>query len=318
MKIIIACAISIFFVSSCSQRNVNPVAYLVTEKDLIPEGITFSSTTNAFYLSSIHKTKIIEIDAKTGKFKDFIPSGSSNLSFLGLLADDTNKQLWACGNSDENGKTRSWVLKFDLITGTLIKTYSFRDTVGDLYNDLAEDKAGNIYFTGTEGQSVYTINKKTDSVTVFYDRVEILHPNGITISPDNKYLFVASTDYGIRVLDIEKKEIIGNPDTLINSTGIDGLKYYKNSLIGIQNEVKTKSDVKIVQYFLDKTGTKIIEMKIIDQNNPDFDIPTTCVIVKRNLYCLANSQLWNMKPSGNEILHPELLKDIRILKYNLN
>ena len=303
---------------SCNQENNNNVAYRISEKDLIPEGITYSSVTKSFYLSSIYKTKIVQINAETGEFKDFIPSDLLNLSFLGLFVDETRNHLWACGNMTQNGKTLSMVSKFNLISGELLKSYSYFDTVANTYNDIAEDGVGNIYFTDSDGQCIYKIDSQTDSVSIFFDGIAITHPNGIAISPDNKYLYIASNDKGIRVMDIEKREIIGEPDTLIDSRGIDGLKYYRNSLIGIQNEVKTSSEVKIAQYFLDNTGTKITGMKIIDQSNPGFDIPTTFTIVRNHLYCLANSQLWNINFSEMKINNPEELKEILILRYKIN
>jgi streptogramin lyase len=303
--------------ASCNQGHKDNIAYRISEKDLIPEGITYSSITNSFYLSSIYKTKIVQINAETGEFKDFIPSDLLRISFLGLLVDDTHNHIWACGNMTRNGKTLSMVTKFNLATGELIKSYSYIDTVANTYNDLTEDNEGNIYFTDSDGQCVYKIDSQSDSVDIFFNGIEIVHPNGITISPDNKYLYIASNEKGIRVLEIEKREIIGEPDGLMNSTGIDGLKFYKNSLIGIQNEVKTRSEVKIAQYLLDKTGTKITGMKIIDQNNPHFNIPTTFVISDNHLFCLANSQLGNISSSGLRIINPEELNDVLILKYKL-
>lgn len=316
MKKLSLLTIMSLLIVSCNQENHHNIAYRIGEKDLIPEGITYSSTSNSFYLSSIYKTKIIQIDAKTGEFKDFIPSDLLNLSFLGLFADEARNHLWACGNMTQIGKSLSMVSKFNLISGELLKSYSYADTAANTYNDLALDNDGNVYFTDSDGQHVYKIDKLTDSVNIFYDGIEIAHPNGITISPDNKYLYIASNTNGIRVLDIEKQKIIGDPDTSINSTGIDGLKYYKNGLIGIQNEVKTRSEVIIAQYFLDNTGTKITRMKIIDQNDPNFDIPTTFTIVNNRLYCLANSQLWNISME-NKIVSPEKLNDVLILKYKL-
>ena len=316
MKNISLLTIFCLLIASCGQENNNYIAYSISEKDLIPEGITYSSTTGSFYIGSIYKTKIVQINAETGEYKDFIPSDLLDMSFLGLIVDENRNHLWACGNMLKNGKTLSMVTKFNLATGELLKSYSYADTVANTYNDLALDNDGNIYFTDSDGQHVYKIDKLADSVNIFYDGIEITHPNGITISPNNKYLYIASNNKGIRVLDIEKQKIIGEPDASINSKGIDGLKYYGNSLIGIQNEVKTRSEVKIAQYFLDNTGTKITGMKIIDQNNPGFDIPTTFIIVNNYLYCLANSQLWNIS-SENKIINPESLNDVLILKYEL-
>jgi len=300
------------------RQNINNnVAYRIPEKDLIPEGITYSSLTNSFYVSSIYKTKIIQIDAETGAFKDFIPSDLLEMRYLGMVTDETRNLLWACGNMTKNNENHSTVNKFDLTTGELLKSLSYKDTNANTYNDMVLDEDGNGYFTDSHGKCVYKIDTESDSISIFYTGEEISHPNGITISPDNHYLYIASTDQGIRVLDMQKREIIGGADSTFNSTGIDGLKYYKNSLIGIQNAVEEKTQVKIARYFLNESGTKIIKMEIIDQNNPLFDIPTTFVIVAEHLYCLANSQLKNFSSRDFKIINPEALNDVLILKYPL-
>jgi len=200
---------------------------------------------------------------------------------------------------------------------SLTKSYLLIDTIAFLFNDLVQDKKGNVYATNSRGREIYKIDYQTDSVSLFYKGVQIDHPNGITISPDNKYLYIASTTKGIRILDLKTREITGEANNNINSYGIDGLKYYKNSLIGIQNGVEKLSEIKINRYFLDGSGTKITKMEIIDQNNPFFDIPTTFVIHKDSLYCLANSQLSKIDQKTNKILNPGLLKDVLILKYEL-
>ncbi len=43
-------------------------------------------------------------------------------------------------------------------------------------------------------------------VEKYFDSEEIIYPNGITISDDNKYLYVASTNNGIRVLDLKNQK----------------------------------------------------------------------------------------------------------------
>jgi len=303
-------------VVSCNQINNSKIAYRITEKDLIPEGITYSSTTNSFYVSSIYKTKIVKIDAKTGDFKDFIPSCLIDLRFLGLITDETHNLLWACGINSKNEKT-SKVVKFNLTSGELIKAYSYPDSSANTYNDIVLDRDGNVYFTNYKGNSVYKIDKQSDSISIFFVGMEIEKPNGISISLDNKFLYIASSTKGVRVLDIENHRIIGEPNNVYDSKGIDGLKYYKNSLIGIQNGVEEKSQIKICRYFLDESGTIITGMEIIDQNNPLFDIPTTFVIVKKHLYCIANSQLGKINGPDCEIIDSKQLQDILILKYEL-
>jgi len=293
------------------------IAYRVTEKDIIPEGITYSRATNSFYISSLHKNKIIQIDAETGKFRDFISSSLLPMQFLGMIVDGDGKHLWACGNISKDGKHHSTVAKFDLETGKLVNQFLHIDAMENTYNDLVQDKDGNVYFTNTASQTVYVIGRDAEKAEVFFDGPGILHPNGITISPDGRYLYVASNDNGIMILDMKKKRLASKPDDRFDSKGLDGLKYYKNSLIGLQNEVKSRRDVKLARYFLNETGTEIVSMKIMDQNNPNFDIPTTFVMDGGNLYLLANSQMANIDFSTNKIRSYDALDDVLILKYKL-
>ena len=315
MKIIIGFFITLLLITSCNQVNNSSIAYSIAENDLIPEGITYSSTTNSFYISSIAKTKIVQINAETGEFNDFISSDLLGMEFLGMIVDDSSGLLWACGNITKGNEHHSTVAKFNLTTGECIGSYLNIDTVAFLYNDLVQDNNGNVYITNSRGQDIYQIDHQTDSVNLFFEGDQIDHPNGITISPDDKYLFVA-TNNGIRVIDINTRKIIDEPGINKESFGIDGLKYYQHSLIGIQNGVEELSEIKINRYYLDESGTKITKMETIDQNNPSFDIPTTFVIVKGHLYCLANSQLGNISLDG-KIINYEILKDILILKYRL-
>jgi len=306
--------IALVTINSCKDREQYKVAYTIAENDLIPEGITYSKTTNSFYISSIYKKKIVKVDAKTGEYSDF-NSSELGLQILGMFVDEQRKQLWACGNITDHKKRYSAVIKLDLFTGDVIKRYEQVDTVHSMFNDLVLDKKGNIYFTNSSSQSIFKIDNETDSVIVFYENEEILSPNGITISPDNQYLYIAAGMNGIKILDINKKIFVNTYNPSFNSKGIDGLKFYKNSVIGIQNWVPKPSDRKICRYYLNKNGTDIISNEIIDQDNPYFDVPTTFVMVRNKLFCVANSQLLNF--SDNKIKDPKALQDIIILEYKL-
>ncbi len=300
---------------SFAQRNKSEVAYRVAEKDLIPEGITFSSSTNSFYLSSLAKNKIIQVDAETGKFKDFVNSEVLGQNVLGLLVDEKRNHLWACSYGEIDNHFFSIIAKFDLNTGKLVKAFKEKEADKYTVNDLAIDEDGNVYYTHMAKHAVLKINKNSNKAEEFISGDKIQNPNGITISANGKYLYVASANHGIKIIDIEKRIVINENNSIDHSEGLDGLKFYKNSLIAIENEVRFKSQVKICRFFLNEEGTKSTSMKIIDQNNLHFEIPTTCVIVNDNLYVLANSQMGKL--SKIKEIDKSELNDTIILKYNL-
>ncbi|MFC2096607.1 SMP-30/gluconolactonase/LRE family protein [Bacteroidota bacterium] len=317
MKQILIIALATILLISCKESKNYEIAYQLNEQDLIPEGITYSEKTECFYISSILKTKIVQINAITGEFEDFIPSTLINRRFVGMIVDNKRNQLWACGNIKIKDKTYSSVFKFDVENRKLIREYHFPDTAGQMVNDVVIDNEGNAYFTDSNNQHIYKISAKTDSIELFFESDEIKYPNGITLSPDNKYLYVAAYETGIRVIDIASRKIVNEPSQTIDSKGIDGLKRYKNSLIATQNYFDNTHDIRLVRYYLDETETKITHSEIIDMDNPFFDIPTTHVIVSDHLYSLATSSLGNVNWDKYEIKDPEKLCDIKILKYQL-
>jgi len=307
--------LSFLLLLSCNQLSDDGIGFVIAEKDLIPEGIAYSASNNSFYVSSINKTKIVQVNAQTGEFQDFIKSDVLGLKVIGMIVDESENNLWACSFNFKDNIGTSTVAKFNLTDGELLKSYTLTDSVENIFNDLVLDKFGNVYFTNTSGKTIFLISSETDTMEVFYKGEEIEYPNGITISPDNKYLYIASAKNGIRVLDIKNKLFLEETESNINSKGIDGLKYYQGSLYAIQNDIGDQSKINIAKYFLNKDGTKITGLEIIDENNSLFDIPTTFVIAKNKLYCVANSQLGNY--SNDKILDEAALKDVIILKYDL-
>ena len=316
IKVIIYTLLLSFFTLFGEVNKGKPV-YIIHEKDLFPEGITYSYSTNSLYIGSIKKNKIIQIDMRSGKINDFVPPKIINMGVLGLIVDDHNKLLWACANINRNGKRRSAIFKFDLFSGKLLKKFNNKETAAATFNDLAIDREGNVYFTNTDGNQVFRINMSDDSMSVFFASDQIINPNGITISPDNKYLYIASQPRGIRILDVKNKKIINDLSLSINTLGIDGLKYYKHSLIGIQNGLEGDNPIKINRYTLSPDNKRIIATGTIDENNPEFDIPTTFAAVGDRIYCIADSQLGNLNDQNYEIINPKLLKDIIIISYKL-
>ncbi len=316
MKQSLILALSILLVASCTETKNYELAYRISEQDLIPEGITYSEKNKCFYISSILKTKIIQIDSKTGKFGDFIPSTLYNRRFVGMMIDNKRHHLWACGNFRLDSTILSSVFKFNTETRELIKEYHFPDTSTQMANDVVIDNDGNAYFTDSNNQHIYKVNIKTDSIELFFESEEIKHPNGISISPDNRYLYIASFITGVRVLDMETKNILNGVNEFA-SRGLDGMKFYNNSVIGIQNYFEDLHEIKIIRFHFDETLTKITGSEVIDQDNPYFDIPTTHVIIGDELYCLATSSLNNVIWEKYEIEDPSKLNDVKILKYKL-
>lgn len=290
------------------------IAFSIDEKDLIPEGITYDPQTKQFFLSSLYKKKIIAV-AQEGNHRDFIHSRQDGMmGSLGLKVDLQRRRLWALSYDT----IKSFVHIYNIDSGDLIKKYSPSSDIRHTFNDLILTKDGSAYITDPEGNSIYFVPSQLNELQLFVKSDSLLQlANGISISPDNSILYVASHTKGIVLIDIENKSIQPIENWLQADTrGVDGMMFYNNSLVCIRSGDPDKSKHHITRYWLSKNGKEIIKAEIIDHKNKMFDEPTTGVIVDGYLYCIAVTSLGIF--SENKMEQTELLKNPVVWKYNLD
>jgi hypothetical protein len=210
---------------------------------------------------------------------------------------------------------RSAVFKFHLSSGKLIHKYPvLLNKNNSVFGDLLISKEGKVLISDSENNDIYTINEKTNRIEPYYTSPDFWSIQGITFSSNEKYLFIADYVKGIFRFTIKTKELVeitNNAD--VSLKGIDGIYFYKNSLIAIQNGV---NPLRSMRYFLNKDLDTISSFEVIDRKHPSFGEPTLGVIDGKILYYIANSQ-WGGYDANHNIKPDNQLKDIVILKYSL-
>ncbi len=98
-------------------------------------------------------------------------------------------------------------------------------------------------------------------------------PNGIDVSNDGTKLFVSGE--GIGVLDLSSKTFKEMKHPVNMYLSGDGLYYYQNSLIAVQNGGLRK----ITRFYLDEDQDEIVRSQAREAYHPLFNLPTTGVIV---------------------------------------
>jgi sugar lactone lactonase YvrE len=301
--------------------NNSQVAFELPIKDLIPEGIAYDPGEDCFYLSSIYKRKILKIK-RDGTASDFTTEKQDGLqAVLGLKVDPKRNILWAVTETgertrpDTDQKMIGWtaLVKYDLKTGKLIKKYEILEP-GTLhqFNDIAITSRGDVYVSDSLYNAIYLVKNETDKLELFIKGSEFIYPNGITIGKDDNTLYLASSGDGVYKINISTKKYkrIEQPDD-ITLCGLDGMYFYKNSLVAIQNDLN-----RISRFYLTKDGSSVKRVEIIEKGNQYFVIPTTGVIIADTLYYIANSQMDALDSNG-EIAPEAKLKNTIILKTKL-
>lgn len=298
-------------------------AFEYPEKDLITESVAFDSVKKKFYLSSVYRSKIVWYDEKgnTGNFKN---EGEDGLwSVFGIKIDSRRRLLWVCTgaikqtrNYTDKDLGKSSVFKYNIDSRQLIKKYELGNTPDEhLFGDLALSPAGDVYVSDSRYNAVYKITAGSDILEIFIEPDEFVSLQGVDLSNDGRYLFLADYSRGLFKINLKSKEIehLKSPSNF-TPLGIDGLYFYKNSLIATQNGINPQ---RVVRIYLNKNLDAVEKYAVLESNNPNFDEITLGLIKGNNFYYIANSQWGSFDKDGN-IFPIEKLKRPRILKLRLS
>ncbi|WP_299438373.1 SMP-30/gluconolactonase/LRE family protein [uncultured Aquimarina sp.] len=294
----------------CSDQKTEYIE-LDFENDLIPEGIAIDSRTKKVYLNSLKNNKIVFSDLDGDNPSTFLKSKEHGyLSGFGMtIKGDT---LYALSNKLTGQSNTSVLLLLQLSTKTLIDSYTITDNDFRYLNDLTISTKNEIFITDSESNKVYKIKRPSKKIEIYLDSEEIANSNGITISSNDKYLYLASTK-GIRIVEIDTKKVLNEVNK--EFLGIDGLKFYNNNLYGIVNvHSRDTSKNGLFKYNLNNNGTGILESKKIVEFRENFNIPTTLDICDGYIYFVINTQLDNFDGNTNKVLDLKKLESYKLMK----
>lgn len=296
------------------------VAFTIPERDLIPEGIAYDPANRTLYVSSIYERKIVAVD-HSGKVRDFISEGQDGIwGVLGMKVDVARRLLIVCSMAGDHvgglakediGRSGVWI--FDLRTGKLHGKFVTDPSSGrHLFNDLVVTRRHDVYLTDSSEGSVYRVaNGRLERIT---DPGTFLDPNGIALSPDETFLYVAEAA-GIYILDLHTRKIfpLAHPKDL-TLVGMDGLYFHQGSLIAVQNGVEPNRILRL-RLTSDLKGIKGSE--ILSWRDPQITLPTTGAMVGDDFYFFADAQLGAFDADGR-IWSAEKLKPVVIVKTRLS
>jgi hypothetical protein len=301
--------------------NHSSTAFTIPEKGLITEGIAYDPSSETFYISSVHKRKILSV-GKDGAAKNFATERDGLWSVLGMKVDARRRRLWVTSaaipqmenyREEENG--RAAIFKFDLGTGKLLKKYELPNRPDKhLLGDLVINSAGDVFTTDSVSPALYRIDHVKDELEVFIKGEPFVSMQGLDFSEDEHQLFVADYSRGVFVIDLRTRKYFNlapAPDSTL--LGIDGLYFYKRSLIGTQNGTNPQ---RIIRLHLSRNHRTVEQLEILEANNPLFDEPTLGVRVKDTFYYIANSQ-WESVNNKGQLAPAEKLREPIILKVKL-
>lgn len=295
-------------------------AWVLKDRSLHLETVAAGEKEGIYYLSSVHQRKVLKVDKK-GNTTDFTKTGEDGMTaVLGIKVDTKKKLLWACSSPmpemvNFDTLSVSAVFKYDLHTGKLLDRYTPQpSTKKFVFGDLLLNKSGEAFISDTQNNTIFKVNESTHSLESYFTSEDFWNIQGITFSADEKFLFISDYIKGIFRLNTQTKELIRlSKEPMVSLKSIDGLLWYQNSLIAIQNGIVP---MRVTLCFLNSTLDTITRFEIIDRGHPAFSEPTNGCIVDDTLFYVANSQ-WGGYDDNHQPKPMDQLQDIVILKADL-
>ncbi len=289
----------------------------LSEKDLHPESLLYLKKSKIWLANSIRNKKVISFDAKSGKCSDWF-TNDNLYSVFAMKADKDEKFLWITISAIPEMKGyvsalegKSEILKIDIKTKIIVKRFSIQGN--HVFGDLIINDKGDVFLSDSGERLIYHI--KGDELSIWLDlKKEAFNLQGITFGRTQNEIFIADYLKGILKIDIQNTSIrnwLKLPEGF-SEKGIDGLLYYKNSLITFQNGVKPH---RVAQLFLNESDS-IVNFKVIDHNRNEMIEPTNGLVKDHTLYFIGNSP-WSFYDKKFN-LDVNLINAPIIYKYNLH
>lgn len=294
-------------------------AFILQDRQLHLESIAQGEADGVFYGGSIRKRKIVRISKN--KVEDFTSEGQDGLcSVFGVKADPRRKVLWVSSSpmpemQDYDSTLTSAVHAYDINIGKLIrKVLPGNPRMALVLGDLVISERGEVYVSDSRSNMIFRVSQSGTVLEQFFSSDDFWNIQGIALSGDGRYLFVADYVRGLFRLELEGRRLIHLEASFdISLKGIDGLVWYDNTLIAIQNNV---NPMRVTRYTLNRGQDALVSFEILDKKHPAFNEPTLGCIQKDEFYYVANSQ-WGGYDENHQIKPSGQLQDIVILMLKL-
>ncbi len=279
---------------------------LTLSKDIVlPEGIDWDPINNTFLIGTISDGKVLRV-SEDGKYSTLFQADAGNgmWSIFDIKVDQQRKIFWVSSaalsmfkNYKPGDYGRSALFKFDLQSGKLLERFPMAlDGNPHSFANMALAEDGSVYIADSQTPVIYILKPGDKSPKLFATFPKLLSIRSLVLNKENTYLYISDYSKGLFLLNLELGQV-RQPimsDTL-NTSGIDGMYQWNNSLVIIQNGFKPN---RVMRLQLDDAGVEITEVAALAVAQPVFDNPNFGVLRGDWLYYFANSHWGSLDRSG--------------------
>lgn len=278
------------------------VAATLQEKGTYPEGIAWDQKRNQLYIGDAPARDIIAVQPN-GQSRHLKVSGQKPMyAPLGMRVDPNGKILWVASAAMElmQGYTPSMaghsaLVAIDLDTSKIVGHFETGNASSpSLFNDVQPLGDGRrAVVTDSKRGTLYIASLGKNAMGRMLPDNSFEGPNGITLDPVGERLFIADS-LGLSVIGVESskaRRLKGPSGTSFG--GVDGLSWWKGSLVGVQNAV---GDLRI--WTTPVSGEQLGQPKVLSAGDPRLGAVTTIATNSQGIWFIADTQFHSYGPDG--------------------
>jgi len=271
-----------------------------------PEGMDADPRTGRLFVASVRWRTIAEV-LPDGQTRELWPRGREDLgAVLGVRVDTARNVVWVTTSGipqmadfRAGDSAIAALLEVRPDDGAIIGRWNLAPVPGGhVLGDLAVGPRGDVYFTDSNQPVLYRLHGATRTLRSY------THPlfrslQGIAPRPEGRIVYVADYSHGLLRVDVETGKVTRLDDApRSTSLGCDGLAWDRGAIIAVQNGV---SPPRIVRFSLDRSGTRITAVTVLDRNVVAAPEPTIGAVLRGAFIYVANSQ-WDEHDDAGRLL----------------
>lgn len=266
-----------------------------------PEGMDFDPITGAYYVGSLRRRTVVEVDRAGRERQVLAPSQPGVGSIMGVRVGEPGT-LWATTVSLPMmdgwipADTFAALLQVRIADGAVLRRVQLPSGLPHIPGDLAVSPAGDVLVTDSDAPRVYLLRAGRDTLESITSPL-FRSLQGVAFSADPGVAYLADYSHGLLRLDLATGAVSRLAEPAHTTTlGIDGIAFHDNAIIAVQNGV---SPARIMRFFLDDAGVAIVGAEVLDRHWTIADEPTIGTIAGRNFVYVANSSWGKHAPDGS-------------------
>lgn len=290
----------------------------------MPEALAFDAATDRLFVGSLRDGSV-HLLGSDGEWSVFAsPDKVEGMAgVFGLALDSERGHVWVATGQvpqfagfDPQAAIKTALIKLDLESGERLATHVIGDSaLSHLLGSVIVAADGTVFAADTHNPLLFRLRPGAEELELMFGSQNLSSFRGLALSGDDGLLYVADYEQGIYIIatdDSRRAWQLAVPETL-NVGGVDGLYWWKQHLILIQNGI---SPQRVLRLQLGADGLGVTAVAPVLAALEIFDTPTFGTMDGSRLMLFSGSHWQHVDPRGRPLA--DSLPQISVLKTDVD